>query len=125
MAIWNNKKKFVMCNENLNLMIPPPSLTYAYKIWSPLQSIQSSFLSFSGAGDIDNFSLNRAFFLSKATPCTDDVVGPDDLPYWIWKEFGVGFAQTITEILNKSLKNAKVQKFGNELTWFQCLINLR
>ncbi len=41
--------------------------------------------------------------------CTS--TGPDDLPYWFWKEYGVELAPTITKIFNSSLKMSKVPKF--------------
>jgi hypothetical protein len=34
--------------------------------------------------------------------------GPDDLPYWFWKEFALELAPTITNIFNTSLKLSKV-----------------
>ena len=40
--------------------------------------------------------------------CTSS--GPDDLPYWFWKEFGVELAPTITKIFNSSLRKGKVPK---------------
>ena len=36
--------------------------------------------------------------------------GPDDLPYWFWKEFGVELTPTITKIFNSSLRKGKVPK---------------
>ena len=36
--------------------------------------------------------------------------GPDDLPYWFWKEFAFELAPTITNIFNTSLKLSKVPK---------------
>ena len=36
--------------------------------------------------------------------------GPDDLPCWFWKEFGVELAPTITKIFNSSLRRGKVPK---------------
>jgi hypothetical protein len=40
--------------------------------------------------------------------------GPDDLPYWFWKEFALEMAPIITKMFNTSLKSSSVPEIWKQ-----------
>jgi hypothetical protein len=51
--------------------------------------------------------------------------GPDDLPYWFWKNFSLDLAPVITTIFNRSLMTGIVPNTWKKQMYYHCQRNLR
>lgn len=50
---------------------------------------------------VPSLTVEMVFKFLQKQKCTSS--GPDDLPYWFWREFATELAPTITQIFNSSL----------------------
>ena len=55
---------------------------------------------------VPSLTVEMVFKFLQKQKCTSS--GPDDLPYWFWREFATELARTITQIFNSSLIAGKV-----------------